>query len=257
MLDIVRDKVIAFRATIDYTKSRIRRDELVTKTSVGYVTGAEKAAYEQEIIELNERMRSNPLETLIEANMYQTLVEDINTDDDLYTYKSKVANSLAEKTQMLSPIVGTVAKNFFLTHDTTAYKVLNKATMMSDFTSRYVMYKHLTERTNNPLSSEAALREARKAFVNYDTPTHKAIQYLNDMGLLWFTKYYLRIQAVILQLIRDNPLRAVALSGFDFFTDISDILDSGAFQNSPLNFGTGALEIWDSTKEIITVNAVL
>ncbi len=256
--EIIQGKAVAFRATVDYMGDRRRHDELSRKVEVGYITGQAKTDAEQEIIELNERMQRSPVKDLIDAGMYQTLVEDLDQEEDIYSYKSRLNSWTEEKTTWVNPTVKHVVKKYvLLTHDTDIYKALNKATQMSDFTSRYVMYKHLTERKNKPMSPEAAIREARKSFVNYDTPTHISLQYLNDMGLLWFTKYYLRIQGVILQLIRDNPLRAIALTGFDFFTDISDILASGAFQNSPLNFGMGAVEIFESTGQIVTINAVM
>lgn len=256
---ILKEKAKGFRATTDYTDNRIKHDQLVLKVNSGYFIGAAKIEAEREIIELKEEMLSSPIHPLVEANMYQTLVEDIDNepDTDVYSYKSRLTAWTDEKTSWVKPGIKTAANNIFIGHGSSAYKLLNRATVMSDFTSRYVMYKYLTEESSTPMSSEAALRDARKAFVNYDTPTHKALQYLNDTGLLWFTKYYLRIQIVILLLIRDNPLRALALSGIDFFTDISDILDSGALQNSPIKGGLGALEVIDSVGSIATVNAAL
>ena len=119
------------------------------------------------------------------------------------------------------------------------------------------MHKHLTERKGDPLTSEEAIRRARQAFVNYDTPTAKPVQYLNDMGLLWFTKYYLRIQAVIMQLVREQPLRAAALLGIDnFFVNVSDILDSSFISKSPVNMGAGAFEYPLSNGEIITIQGL-
>ena len=167
---------------------------------MNYRNGQAKTDAEQEIIELNERMQRNPVKELVDARMFQTLVEDIGVEQDIYSYKSRLNDWVEEKTTWINPKVKHFAKEYvFLTHDSQLYKALNRATIMSDFTSRYVMFKHLTERKTKPMSPEAAIREARKAFVNYDTPTHISLQYLNDMGLLWFTKYYLRIQGVILQ----------------------------------------------------------
>jgi hypothetical protein len=101
------------------------------------------------------------------------------------------------------------------------------------------------------------MRRARAFFVNYDVPTHKGIQYLNDMGLLWFTKYYIRIQAVIITLVKENPTSALALLGLnDLVGNFSDILDSSMFRKWPGNLGMGAFELPGSIDEIITLKAV-
>ena len=257
MQDIIKGKVEAIRATSAYNKDRRKFYELSTKVDNGYVTGNVEAAYRQEMLELQERMRTNPIAVLVDAGMYQTLIEDVKTEDDSYSYKSRLSTVADEKTSMVPAVVKRAANIAFVTQSTDLYKVLHRATVYSDFTSRYVMFKHLTERSKDPVSPEVAIRKARKAFVNYDTPTHKSLQYLNDMGLLWFTKYYIRMQGVILELVRDNPLRAVALSGFDYYADITDILDSSALQNSPLNFGTGAFELQEGLESIITINTAL
>jgi hypothetical protein len=268
---MVKHTVTAIIGAHKFRKDAIQRNKLRMAITIDALTGDALQAAQDRIIELEESMETNPVKELIDAGMYQTLVEDLSQEEDPYTYKSKFMESAGKAVKLAaSPLavipgaskagkVGTaVINNLFLTHDTAAYKFLNRATVMSDFSSRYVLYKHLTARRVNPLSKEDALHRARQAFVNYDVPTHKALQYLNDTGFIWFTKYYLRIQAVIVQLVRDNPLSALALIGANnLLFPISDILDSSALSKWPVNFGWGAGELLDAVDEIAPINAAL
>jgi len=52
----------------------------------------------QRIIELNEALATNPVRELVEAGMFQTLVEDIGVDEDPYSYKSKLTDWVDSKT---------------------------------------------------------------------------------------------------------------------------------------------------------------
>jgi hypothetical protein len=188
--------------------------------------------------------------------MFQTLVEDIDSGDDPYSYSSRLDGWVDEKTEWVPAPLKAVGRTLLMTHDTTLYKVLNQATMFSDFTSRQVLQKHLTTK-RKPLDTEEALRQTRAAFVNYDLPTHWAVQYMNDMGLLFFTKYYLRIQAVIFQLVKDNPLRALSVMyGFDHIWSLSDIFDSSMIGKTPGTFGMGALELPGAIDEMVTWRAL-
>jgi hypothetical protein len=186
--------------------------------------------------------------------MFQTLVEDIGVEEDPYSYKSKLDRWAGKKTSWIPAQVKNFGKVMFMTHDTDLYQFLHRATVFSDFTSRYVLYKYLTERTSNRLDSGEIARQVREAFVNYDVPTHRALQYLNDMGIIPFTKYYLRIQKVIFQLLREAPGRALALLGLqDVFGEISDITDSSILSGTPLSLRTGALELPGTLDEPITI----
>ena len=67
-------------------------------------------------------------------------------------------------------------------------------------------------------------------FIDYDLPTHKGIQYLNNMGFLMFSKYIIRVQKAILMLVRDHPGRVIAATLLqNMFVDLPDITDSTAF----------------------------
>lgn len=72
------------------------------------------------------------------------------------------------------------------------------------------------------------------SFVNYEVNTTPGMQYLNDMGLLMYTKFWFRIQRVILRQFRDNTARVLLQQTADkILVDMPDITGS----LFPLNLG--------------------
>ena len=250
---IAKDKIEAHQATNQYLKERMRRDELLFLLDSGNLDGSAAVAARQEIIELDNSLLTNPVSDLVDEGLFQTLIEDVGQENDPYSYQSRLARWADNKTKYISDPVKTAGSWFMMTHESPPYKILAAQTMLSDFTSRYVLYKHLTTRQDNPMSKDDAISRTRKAFVNYDVPTHKGLQYLNDMGFLWFTKYYFRIQAVLIELVREAPLRALeVLLMFEYIFDIPDILDSSMFTKWPGNLGSGALEAPGTLDDLLT-----
>ena len=260
--EILKSKMIAYPATLSFQKDRREADGLQLKIDVGYIVGDELAQAKSRIVELNQAMESNPMKELIDEGMFQTLVEDISATEDPYSYKSKMMAAIDAKTGVDSESrivknVRTGAKTLLMTHDTSIYKVLNQATILSDFTSRFALHEHQIKRKHNRLDSEESLRRARAYFVNYDVPSHIALQYLNDTGLLWFTKYYIRIQAVIIHIVKENPLGALSILGLnEFVGDFADIMDSSVLDHLPVNGGSGAFELLTAWDEIVTIKAL-
>jgi hypothetical protein len=257
---IVTGKIAAYRATFDYRNALKERDKLEWTLKMGLLTGQAKIAAEDEIVILNDTLTKNPVHELMEAGMYQTLVEDISAEDDPYSYKSRLGEKIDQWTGADSKrpgvkIARTVAKNILMTHDTTPYKILNQATIMSDFSARYVLHEHNTTRKRNPIGSEESLRIARAAFVNYDVPTHRTLQYLNDAGILPFTKYYLRIQAALIDAVRSAPGRAIAIAlGSDYFNTLPTILESSMLLDPlPGSLSAGAAELPGAIDELATI----
>jgi hypothetical protein len=251
--DILKGKIEGHQATKQYLKERMRRDDLLFMLNSGNLEGSAATAAREEIVELDDSLLNNPVSILVDEALFQTLIEDVGQENDPYSYQSRLSRWADDKTKFISDPVKKVGSWFMMAHETPPYKILASQTMLSDFTSRYVLYKHLTTREDNPMSRDDAVARARKAFVNYDVPTHKGLQYLNDMGFLWFTKYYFRIQAILIELVRENPLRALeVMMMFEYIFDIPDILDSSMLTKWPGNLGSGALEAPGTLDDLLT-----
>lgn len=255
---IISDKVQAWRNLNRYTTARLKRDGLQTELDFNQLSPAVAASHQNEIAKLNAAMEANPVKDLVDASMYKTIVEDLSGDQDSnpYSYQSKLSSWTESKTRWIPESIKKGSNELlFLGHDTVGYKFLNKATIMSDFAARYTLVNHLTTRKNKPMSNEQAREIAQAGFVNYDIPTHKGLQYLNDMGILPFTKYYIRIQAAIFDAIQSNPGRALMVSLMGDLLDIQTIADSSVLTGDllPGRLSAGALEAPGAIGEIAPI----
>lgn len=241
---------IAIKGAIDYRKDSKRMMQLQQAVEIGYF--ADNTAAEAEMLELRDRLARNPIKPLIDAGLMPTIVEDVEVDDDRYTYKAQLARKVEKYTNKVPSWMRTVGKQVYMTHDTATYKFLSQTTQLSDLVARYALFEHLTTRTKDPLSNVDALRLAEDSFVNYDLPSHRTLQYLNDMGIVMFTKYYLRIQKVIMRLVREKPARGLMLAAIShMWSGLDTIMDSSwvnKIGNNPLQ--DGALGYLGSLKEL-------
>jgi len=134
---------------------------------------------------------------------------------------------------------------------------MSRAAQLSDFVARYTLYQHITTRKDNPLSEADAIQEASDFFINYDIPMHRSVQYLDDTGLIMFTKYFLRIQRILVKVLKEQPLRVLSLGLLDQFYFLQDsVLHSSAlerFGNDP--FRSGAFNFFSSLDKLPVIAA--
>jgi len=252
--DLIRNHKVAFDGLMSYQADS---DQLMKLTRLK--EAGNRTDLDQEILELEHALERNPVKVLIDAGQFQTIMEDIDAEDDTFSYKSRLVEWTDNKTAKVPGVVKTIAKTAYMAHDTPLYKVMFRSTQMSDFIGRYTLYEHLINKPSKPKSSEDAMRMIKAAFINYDIPTHRTLQYLNDTGAVLFTKYYLRIQRVLMELYQDRPLRAImmAVTGA-FLANMVTVQDSGFFGRIGDNpFETGALAFPGALDETLVMQAAL
>ena len=251
--DQVHHHKVALRGAMQYRKDTDALTQLTLKLASNYV-GTNRAEMEREVVRLKGELARNPVRELIEAGMMPTIVEDVAVDDDLYSYKSALVEKTNKFTKKLNPGVVAAGKVLYMGKDTKMYQALSYGTQISDFLAKYTLYQYLTTRKKDPLSHEEAIQKASDAFVNYDIPSHRTVQYLNDMGIVWFTKYYLRIQKVIAHLYKENPGRALMLLSLShFFSGIPTLMDSSFIHKMHNPFSIGAFKYPSVLDELATV----
>lgn len=222
------------------------------------MTAAKQRELKSKILRLKDDMAKSPVAPLVQVGLFQTIVEDIDTTEDPYSHKSQLFKKLDGMTSNVPQGVKDALNVATLGHDTSAYKFLNQATQISDFAARYAQYVHYTTRTKNPMSHEQAIDEIIRNFVNYDVPQNRTLQAMNDLGLIMFTKYYMRIQRPLWRLLWDNPTRALGLHLFDEMLGLSTPLDSSMLNQNPLSRFTNPLALAVETPdEIVTINGLL
>lgn len=221
--DIVKDTLLSVRSGLQYRRDMANL--IAAQQNLRAGVGNEKQL-EQDILKYQDSLSRNPLASFIEEGMMPTIVEDIDPDTNLYSYKSKLQQRLDSVTSNVPKSVKTAAKWAFVSPDTPLYKFLNNATQFSDFSAKYSLYKYYTTKAKEKLSKDEALQIASDNFINYDVPTAKGLQYLNDMGVVMFTKYNLRIQKALFQLLKKRPATAMAQALFiNSFTNMEAGID--------------------------------
>lgn len=252
--DMVRYHRIALKGVSVYRADSAALIELETKLAAGIITTS-RGEMGREIRRLQDSLANNPVKELIDAGLMPSIVEDVSPEDDMYSYKSRLTHYVEGHTNNLNKHVLDAVKVVYMAKDTKMYKALHHATQLSDFVARYALYAHVTSRKQNPLSKEEAVQLASDSFVNYDLPSHRKLQYMNDMGFVRFTKYYLRIQKVIAHLYAENPGRAMALLATEaFFSNAPMLTDSGFTHHMGNNpFTGGAVDYLGVLDELATV----
>jgi hypothetical protein len=254
--DIIRNGVIGFKGIITYQRDKERLSELEWRLSAGVLEGDRKAA-EAEIIELKDAMRRNPVAFMIDEGLFQTIIQDVAQEMDPYSYQNRFFQGIEDRVEKLPNWVKATGKTLLMTHDTPMYKLAYQFPAYTDFASRYVTYQYMVNRKKKPMTHAQAVQFVDDAFVNYDRPQHKALQFLNDSGLMPFTKYYIRIQRVLFHLMEENPARMMALAMaanlIPGMPTIADAVFWNKLEYSP--FRDGAFEWLDSMGEIPFIKA--
>lgn len=256
--DILHHHKVAMKGALAYRKDSEALERIKLQLSTGYLPANNVKELEREQALLEDSLARNPVRELIDAGMMPTIVEDVAADDDLYSFKGRFNRKVDEFIDELNPHVVNTAKTLVIAHDTPLYKALSYGTQLSDFVARYTLYQHMTQRAKNPMAKQEALQLVSDAFINYDVPSHRLLQYANDMGFIYFSKYYLRIQKTIMHLYRENPGRALMLlTASHFFDAVPTLMDSQMVHRLGNPFSTGALKYVTTLDEMATVNSLM
>lgn len=227
--DIVKYSIVAWKGATKYQQDKNKLDKLKVEVNAkGNLSPIQLARMNREIALLENSISTNPIYPLVEQGIYQTIVEDIEADEDTFSFKSKLEDKTSIVTDYIPDSIKDVGKVLFMTHDTQLYKFMRNATQVSDFVGRFVLHQHNMNKLG--MKEDASVDNIVETFINYDLPTHRSIQYLNDMGLIMFTKFFIRVQKVILRQLTTRTANVMSLLLMQWALDIpiSDILDSNA-----------------------------
>lgn len=254
LVDIAKHHKTAFTAAREYQEVSEELFKAQTQLDTNYNVGNRKAL-EQRILVLKDKIARNPVSELMDVGLMPTIVQDVNFKDDTYAYDSNFVKNIKANVASLNPTVANIGKQFYMTKDTPHYKMLADLTQMSDFVARYTLYQHLTTKSQDPLSKKEAARVSSESFVNYDIPLPKGIQYLDDIGILPFTKYFLSMQRVLASLVREHPVKVLmTLLGNNYLNLMPTVMDGTAisrFGNNP--FRSGPLRFVSAVEHILPI----
>jgi hypothetical protein len=243
MQDIIKNNIKAMRGGIQYRKDMA----LVTKLEARQRAGiGDLVSQQNEIDRLHSSIANNPMNDFISKGMNPGIVEDIDDNQDRYSYQSQLADRFSTQYNKLPSLLRKTTENLLVTPSTPLYQFLHSATQYSDFAAKYTLYKHLKSKG---VDDTKALNVASDNFIDYDVPSSKYLQYANDMGLVMFTKYNLRIQKALFSLIAKRPASAIGQALLMHYTSNAPYaLDPIVFNQigNPFRFGPlNLLDAWD------------
>jgi hypothetical protein len=190
---------------------------------------------------LEKELSLNPINDIINDGQYNLIIEDLNINvmeksDHLENFIDKQIEKLpaALKTKKSQGVIDTV----FMTKRSKIRQSVEKITMFNDIVNRAIIKEKLMEELDRDINSGKRVYRAREEledakqdilnyvdqlYVNYSYLDNKYVKYANDMGLVWFTKYFFRAAKALRSMYERNPAGALSFGIIDnFVIDLED-----------------------------------
>ena len=226
--EIARDSAIGWSSVKNYLADSETLSDLKFDLSIASTTKAVNLTKKIKVIK--RRMAKNVMHDLINEGFLSSIVEDVDTFEDEFGYKSKLDAILSEYTKKVPKGLKDAGNIAVLAHDTEGYKIAKELTQLSDLVARYALHAH---NLRKGVAVEDSYNEIADTFVNYEIQDHQAIEYLNKMGLIMFSKYFMRMQKVMLGTMKAAPTRMLAMLSINNFLQAASPVD--AFLGDPTN----------------------
>lgn len=190
-----------------YVKSRLRQIELEAELRAVGDDVRKESRLRAEIRSITDSHKRLAIWPLIEAGEFSTIADVGMTAEDLEITSGRIGSYIESKVDKLPPGLKTAARYGLITRDTALFQGLQRSVQYGDFLAKAVLYDHLTQRKN--VTKTDALKRITEEFVNFERLPGRTRGYLENMGLLWFYNFKLRIAKVALSTLRNNPLHAL------------------------------------------------
>lgn len=187
------------------TRRRQIQVEAELRAAVGNVVAERRLKAEwQSIQDGHKRLSIWPL---IQAGEFSSISDAQVSREDLELTQGRLAEFIEGAVSKLPAPIATLGRYGLITKDTALFKGLQKSVEYGDFLAKAILFDDLTKRKQ--MSKKEALGRITEEFVNYDRLSGRFRATLENLGLLWFYNFKLRITKVALSTIRNNPLHAL------------------------------------------------
>jgi hypothetical protein len=130
-----------------------------------------------------------------------------------------VNNHVREK---IHPKAPAIMANVLFMRDSELHDAMSKAIQAGDFLARYAIYMHMVE---SGASSEDARDTVRDELVSYQTNPGRLRAGLEAYGMIWWSQFTIRAQAVMLRRFRKNPFSFFVAQGLGGMVGMPGPLD--------------------------------
>ena len=195
----------AISAMKQYQADVEEADLLRLKIGSNNSLGKDTRALNAKLGRLEADIKMNPVHYLVEQGLFTSITEDIGIDEK--TIRGSLLTKAVDKTAGKVPkSVVRGVQELYMLPGSTGFKLAVAATQYGDFVGRFIKYNYDTQ--INKMSKYDAINSSLAAFIYYDIPQNKNLQYLNDTGFLMFTKFFFRIQHIVARMYVNNPVSA-------------------------------------------------
>ena len=203
-IKVLQDSIFAWRNSNRYTKTQAKVNDLNTRL-LGLTNKQEIGLIKRELKTLQRELDNNPMHEFMQAGLMSTIVEDLTNQDN--KYKTPIQKSTDEYLNKIPKPIRSTFNTLTINKGTLLHNFLSDAVQFSDLSAKYVLAKHNMDKG---MDISNAIYESQINFINYDMPTNQFLDYMNRMGFMIFTKFFLRFQQVMLKLFTKMPVTALA-----------------------------------------------
>ena len=203
----------------DYLECLRKKEEFETQLAVWRSEDPNKRKPNEDlrlqasIAQMNRAIDNNPASELLKAGLYNASpMFSVN-------YHKPVAVQLAERYggKVTSKMVdNSLVKNLFNLQGSPVYKMSMSLATFNDFAARYALYKHMqdkAQKNGKNFNMDKFIKRSDELFVNYNTPQPMLLDYLDNMGLASFMKYFIGVQKGVYNSFKDHPVSMLAKIG--------------------------------------------
>ncbi|WP_411350591.1 hypothetical protein [Moraxella lincolnii] len=203
---------------------------------------------------LLKELENNPTHKYMQVGLKSTIVDDVDLQNQSNKYRTDLEKQVDRVYDLLPKPIKIGVDWLFMSENTPLYGFMADATQFSDFAAKFVLAEHLQKQG---MGFDDAVSEAQEAFINFDVPTSKAIDYANRAGILRFTKFVFRIQKYLHKTLRDRPAQLVASTLMTEYLDTQGVIDASVLLRLGGNpMQASILDGWDAFRNISTVDFI-
>ena len=201
---ILKDMTFSWRNSKNY-RTMVNRIEEINALLMTTNSTKDKSLLNREKKQLQEALNRNPMKEYMEAGLMSTIVEDLTKPNET-SYKTELQKKVDSYVDLIPKPISNTFNELTIGQGSMLHNFLSEATQFSDLSAKYTLAKYLHE---NGTDKDKAIYEAQLSFINYDIPTNQFLDYMNRMGLMMFTKFFLRFQRVMVKLAYNAPVSSL------------------------------------------------
>jgi hypothetical protein len=199
------------------------------------------------ITRLEAELERNPMRSLVKDGQFSEILEDISVG---VTHKSTHEEAIAKRAfekmiGKMSPksqdkardAMSNMLKYAYATKDSSAAQIIEKMTSFNDIVNRKIIEDRMLADLQIAVSTKTIPKNATviaekkqgirdyldQLFVNYSYLDNRMIKYANDVGILQFTKFFMRALKAEAKMIKRNPMAYLTFEAIDIgMIDLED-----------------------------------